>query len=287
MNQTSTLRENLLALAQQSEQRDWLTGLEDRKRTELEFHNRDRDSDLTKDLPNDTFELLHANKKYYSTTELSRNYVESWLTREVKGKVFLDYACGNGQRAIEAAQKGAALSVGLDISDVSVRNARAAAEKAGVADRCIFLQGDCENTGIPDGTFDVAICTGMLHHLDLSFAFPELRRVLKPGGKVMAVEALDYNPFIKAYRWWTPTMRTEWEKNHILSLKDVTFARRFFAVEEIRYWHFLSIFCAYLPAESLLRVAALKMSNWMDRVVAKIPLLRLMAWQFTFVMVKR
>ena len=44
-------------------------------------------------------------------------------------------------------------------------------------------------------------------------------------------------------------MRTEWEKAHILSLKDVRFARRFFTVGEVRFWHILSIL-AYFFARS-------------------------------------
>lgn len=50
--------------------------------------------------------------------------------------------------------------------------------------------------------------------------FDVLRRILKPNGVILAVEALDYNPMIKLYRIMTPEMRTEWEKAHILSYKD-------------------------------------------------------------------
>lgn len=42
-------------------------------------------------------------------------------------------------------------------------------------------------------------------------------------------------------------MRTEWEKNHILSLKDIEFAKRFFNIGEIRYWHVTSYVGAYFP----------------------------------------
>ena len=266
---------------------DWNSKLNERKRAELEFHNKDRDKALTASLPQDTFEMLHGNKKYYLTTDLSRQYVDEWLKRETLGKVFLDYACGNGVAAISAASSGAALAIGIDISDVSVRNARLDAEARGVKDRCAFIQGDCENTGLPDNSVDTILCSGMLHHLDLSYAFPELRRVLRPGGKILCVEALDYNPLIKAYRLLTPSMRTDWEKNHILSLKDLVFAKRFFDLGEVRYWHLFSIFAAYLNRwPSLLRGAAAA-GNLIDRVLMRIPLVRLMAWQFTFELVKR
>ena len=100
---------------------------------------------------------------------------------------------------------------------------------------------------LQDNSIDALVCCGMLHHLDLSFAFPELRRILKPGGKTLAIEALDYNPVIKFYRYLTPDMRTEWEKAHILSLKDVRFASRFFKVNRKDYWHVVGYAAGKFP----------------------------------------
>lgn len=153
----------------------WMSMLDERKRKELEFHDRDRDRRAIADLDSDTYAKFYGNKKYYAATEDSKHYVEGWIRSLAPGRVFLDYACGNGENAIRAARSGAALSIGLDISRVSVTNARADAAAAGVADRCLFVQADAENTMLPDRSVDLAICSGMLHHLDLSYAFPELR----------------------------------------------------------------------------------------------------------------
>ena len=264
----------------------WYDSLNGRKKDELEFHNKDRDKDIVKALPQDTYEMLHGNKKYYKTTEISNKYVRNWIETEAKGKVFLDYACGNGSNALRAAKAGASLSIGIDISDVSIENATGEA-KAQNLTKAIFLQGDCENTGLPNDSVDTIICSGMLHHLDLSYAFPELRRILKPGGKILAVEALDYNPIIKLYRTITPSMRTDWEKKHILSLKDITFAKRFFNVQNINYWHITSYFCAFVHKQKTLSSILLKMTNAMDSILTKIPLIQLLSWQFTFELVKK
>jgi SAM-dependent methyltransferase len=144
-----------------------------------------------------------------------------------------------------------------------------------------FVQADAENTRLPDNSFDVILCSGMLHHLDLSFAFPELRRILAPGGKILAVEALDYNPMIKLYRRLTPEMRTEWEAAHILRLSDVEFARRFFDVREMRFWHLTSIVAPHL------RFIPRSVFNAIDVTLEHIPGVRLMAWIFTFVLEKK
>ncbi|MEW5818345.1 MAG: class I SAM-dependent methyltransferase [Spirochaetota bacterium] len=259
---------------------EWLSELDERKLQELEFHNQDRDQNIVSNLPSDTYEKLHGNKKFYRTVKLSTDYVDTWIKQNSPGKIFLDYACGNGVNAIKAARAGADLSVGLDISDVSIRNACLSAEENGVSGITYFIQGDCENTGLPVECVDVIICSGMLHHLDLNYAFPELKRILKPGGVILAVEACDYNPFIKLYRNLTPQMRTEWEKSHILSYKDIAFASKFFKIKEIRHWHLFSILGVFVPV-------ALPLLNAIDSFVLRIPLIKMMSWMFTFELHKK
>ena len=258
---------------------EWLNSLNERKKKELEFHNRDRDRQKIATLEQDTFDKFYGNKKFYSTVKQSKDYTENWIRKNAIGKIFLDYACGDGGNAMKAAQAGASLSIGFDISDVSVKNARLDAEKKGLRNT-YFFQADAENTKIPDGSIDTIICSGMLHHLDLSYAFPELRRILAPGGRILAAEALDYNPAIKLYRKLTPDMRTEWEKAHILSLKDLNFASRFFDIGEVKYWHITSYAGAYFPS-------LLSLFNAIDNLLVKIPGVRLMSWIFTFELLKK
>jgi ubiquinone/menaquinone biosynthesis C-methylase UbiE len=271
------LRAKLESINRISDQ-EWMESLNERKRLELEFHDRDRDRkkiDELKEQDKDTFERVYGNRKYYDATSDSKAYVDNWIAKHAPDKVFLDYACGNGDGAIKAAQAGAALAIGLDISAVSVNNARADAAAAGVSENTMFIQADAENTKLPDASIDYVLCRGMLHHLDLSCAFPELRRIMAKDAKLLAVEALDYNPLIKLYRKLTPAMRTEWEKAHILSLKDLRFARRFFDIGDVKYWHITSIAGPHLrPLMPVL--------FGLDRVLTSIPLIRLMAWIFTF-----
>lgn len=278
--ENKTLIEKIDEIDKISDQQ-WKASLIGRKLKELEFHDRDRDqSRVDKVKSNDTYEKFYGNKKYYAVTKRSNQFVKDWIAKESKDKVFLDYACGNGSNAIFAAQNGAALSLGFDISGVSIENAKinAASEGGG---NIRFFQADAENTKLPNNCIDATVCSGMLHHLDLSYAFPELRRILKPGGKVLAVEALDYNPLIKIYRFLTPDMRTEWEKAHILDLSDVKFASRFFDVQDIIYWHVVGYASGKFPQ-------LYRFLDWFDAIVLeKIPYVQRMAWIFTFVLQKR
>lgn len=284
-NEVFELREGLIKRASLRRGPDWMAGLSARKIRELEFHNLDRAS--PRSISPDEEDQKYANRKYYATTGRSRDYVLQWLKKKVPGKVFLDYACGNGDQVILAARFGAALAIGIDLSDVSLENATRSAAEAGVPDRCVFIQGDCEKTGLPDECVDVVLCCGMLHHLDLSYAFPELRRILKSGGRVLCIEALGYNPIINLYRRWTPSMRTEWETSHILCLEDLKFARRFFDVGEVRYWHLFVILGAFFSKNERMFSSVLAILEKVDSVLLRIPGVGLMSWQFTFELFKR
>ena len=264
---------------------EWQLSLNERKKSELEFHDKDRDSSFVEQAKsNDTFEQFYGNKKYYKVIKRSQTYQSNWIANESKGKIFLDYACGYGGYAVQACKSGASLSLGFDLSKVSIDSAILNAhdqgllidEKNGIS----FFQADAEDTRLPDASIDRILCSGMLHHVDLSYALPEMRRILKPGGKILAVEALDYNPAIKLYRMLTPDMRTEWEKAHILSLKDLKFASRFFEIENIKFWHVLGYISGKIPF-------LFPFLDKLDLILEKIPYIQRMAWIFTFELVKK
>ena len=282
--QTNELRATLARLAGHSSS-EFAGKLEERKRQERQWANFSRDK-LHSPEAGATEEQRRGNAKWYSTTRLSLDYRDAWLAGKVPGKVFLDYACGNGLETIKAARLGAALSIGIDVSNVSVANAAETAARAGLSDQCVFLEGDCEATGLPDASVDVVLCSYMLHHLDLNYAYPELFRILKPGGCVLACEALNYNPFIKLYRAVTPQMRTEWEKHHILSLKDVRKAKTFFNVASIHYWHLSSVLGAFARGVPRVFGAVMPILNAADRILLSVPGLQRMAWQFSFELLK-
>lgn len=259
----------------------WLAAQEPRKQEEASFHDADRVGHK------DEVEVVTetGNRRWYQAVEPVRRHVREWVRRESPGHVVLDYACGNGWMALELAQANADLTVGIDISEISVRNATESAQRAGVGDRTRFLQRDCEATTFPENTFDRAMCSGMLHHLDLPRAYPELHRVLKPGGRVLCVEALDYNPAITLYRRMTPQYRTAWEAKHILSMREVRLAKKWFKVENVRFFLMAAPLATLLP-KGPLRDAGLGVGNALDAILTRVPLLQLWSWQFTFELVK-
>lgn len=252
---------------------EWINGLDPRKKEEADFHDYQHDHST---------EL--GNEKFYKTTSLSSDYFDKWLKLNVKDKVVLDYACGNGDIAYQSIKYGAKFISGIDISPGSIANCNVLFKEKNVAENDYrFFVGDCENTELPSDSFDVIICSGMLHHLNLDFAYPEMNRILKKGGKIIAVEALDYNPFIKLYRLFTPAMRTVWEKDHILSMKDIRKAKKLFKLEKISFFHITSFLAAFFNSNKYI----LKSLNFIDNILTKIPFVRLMSWQFIFELKKK
>ncbi|MGC2832267.1 MAG: class I SAM-dependent methyltransferase [Candidatus Acidiferrum sp.] len=264
---------------------EFLLLLDERKRQERQWANFSRDRENTQ-VAQRTNEQSRGNFKWYSTTQLSADFRNDWLAKHAPDKVVLDYACGEGGETLRAARMGASLAVGIDVSNVSIQNAAQAAANEDLSDRCSFIEGDCEDTGLPENSVDVILCCGMLHHLDLTRAYPEMHRILKPGGCVFAQEALNYNPLIKLYRQFTPEMRTKWEKEHILSLKDVRAAKKYFNVGEIRYWHLTSMFAAFARGVPSLFEAVSPVLNSVDNILLAIPGVQMLAWQFTFELIK-
>ncbi len=255
-----------------------MTVLEQRKAAEAEFHDRLRDPALGND--RELYNRLTSNKKWYSITRKSKGFAESYLRQHCRGARALDYACGDGYYSLLMAEAGAD-AVGIDISPVSVSNATKEAEQRGVSAK--FAVMDCENLEFPDDTFDLINVNGVLHHMDLSRAYPELARVLKPGGSVLCVEALAHNPVFQTYRRLTPHLRTEFETEHILRRRDILAARKYFNRTEWHFFHLVSLAAVPLR-DSRLFEPALSLLEKVDSALLSVSPIRWWAWQIGFVL---
>lgn len=113
------------------------------------------------------------------------------LARLSPGESVLDVGCGTGTLAIAARQRvGPAGEVwGVDPSPEMVARATRKAAKAGVDVR--FETGALEELPLRDGGVDVVLSSLMLHHLTDDGrvqGMGEIVRVLKPGGRFLAVD---------------------------------------------------------------------------------------------------
>ncbi|MGY1805099.1 methyltransferase domain-containing protein [Blastococcus sp. SYSU D00922] len=144
----------------------------------------------------DTYTHGHADSVLQShrwrTVENSAAYLAPVLR---PGLDLLDVGCGPGTITIDlAARVAPGRVVGIDVSADPLAEARAAAERAGVA--VTFEVGDVYALAADDDTFDVVHAHQVLQHLtDPVAALREMARVCRPGG-VIAVRDVDYGAFV-------------------------------------------------------------------------------------------
>lgn len=104
----------------------------------------------------------------------------------VSGERVLDVACGTGLIAFAAAEAVGPQGrvVGIDLADRMIDAARRRAMESEVSN-VTFARMDAEHLDLPDCSFDVALCAfGLMYMPDPEQAVCEMRRVLRPGGRL-------------------------------------------------------------------------------------------------------
>lgn len=95
------------------------------------------------------------------------------------GHRVLDVGCGTGRLAAALAERGARVW-GVDPSEEMLRQARSNA-----AGKASFKQAPAEALPFKDGWFQRTVLRLVVHLVDRPRAFPEIRRVLGPGGRIV------------------------------------------------------------------------------------------------------
>ncbi|HEY0266656.1 MAG TPA: class I SAM-dependent methyltransferase [Rhizomicrobium sp.] len=105
------------------------------------------------------------------------------FARIAPGETVLDVGTGTGVVAVTAARAGAAVT-GLDLTPELLAEARANARIAGLPG-IVWTEGDAERLPYADESFDVVLSQfGHMFAPRPEVAVAEMRRVLKPGGRI-------------------------------------------------------------------------------------------------------
>jgi demethylmenaquinone methyltransferase / 2-methoxy-6-polyprenyl-1,4-benzoquinol methylase len=132
------------------------------------------------------------------TVGLDRRWRRITVEQVVRsGDRVLDACCGTGDLALEARRHGGEVT-GLDFSERMLERAR---RKSAEIE---WVQGDALAAPFADGSFDAAtVGFGVRNVDDLEACLRELRRVLRPGGRLGILEiTAPRGPLAPFYRVW-------------------------------------------------------------------------------------
>jgi len=192
------------------------------------------------------------------------------LAGDLRGRRVLELGCGSGDYSVMLARRGA-LVWASDISREALRITARRADVNGVGASIVPVRASAEALPFADGSFDGVFGFGVLHHIDVARAAPEIRRLLRPGGRAIFREPLGENPLLEWARAHLPYRDKNRSPNEApLTYDDIHTLGRHFARTEVREMYLLSMLARAIGSES--RWTALwRLDEWL---MARIPAAR-------------
>ncbi len=244
---------------------------------ELEFQRHHAEAqDIVCATPANVIERYRS-LRYAGIIQKDFMYRQLGVGHDLPGKRLLDFGCGTGQTSTQLATLGAFV-VGIDISPELIELARRRAELDGVTDRVQFQNVDLLQA--PPDSFDLILCSAVLHHVDCSVVLPILRNYLKPGGKIVIGEPIATSPLLRKIRNWLPVSRDASPDERQLDAAEIAVIAGVFDRPELSYFNLTSRLIRFVPrafdlenAPPASRGAVLFMMT-LDRWLSRLPFLR-------------
>lgn len=126
----------------------------------------------------------HVGPRFFS--HFGRRLVE--LARIPSGAHVLDVATGRGAALFPAAKSVGTQGyvIGIDLSEGMVQETAKELARLGISSNVEVRQMDAEHLQFPDESFDYVLCAfGIFFFPQLDRAMSEIRRVMKPNGKIV------------------------------------------------------------------------------------------------------
>jgi ubiquinone/menaquinone biosynthesis C-methylase UbiE len=137
------------------------------------------------------------------------------------GEVVVDVGCGRGELLVEAMRLGASRAIGVEYAPAAVELARETIAVAGISDTSV-VRADARALPLEDASADLVTMIDVVEHLtgrELAAALREVRRVLRPGGRIFVhtmpnalIFRVTYRLLRVGHRGWPADPRTRHEQ---------------------------------------------------------------------------
>lgn len=210
-------------------------------------------------------------------------YAESFLSKQVENLNILDCCCGTGVFSIEPSLNGA-LVFGFDISEQSIKFAKQRADNFGVSHKTNFIAMDVFDMNYDDDFFDIALIYGSLSLMNTEDAIKNIKKVLKPQGKLIVIDSLGYNPFFnwnrkKSIGRWTNQNANEYKT---FKYRDLKILKNNFSSVHYKTYN-LTVLFIYFLNKVLKKSFSDKYFNLIDKYFLQIPILKWLAFKIILV----
>jgi SAM-dependent methyltransferase len=159
---------------------------------------------------------------------------------DLGGVRMLEIGAGSGQDSVVFARRGARVVV-TDLSPEAVQLAKQRFRANGVTVEQTAAMS-AEAIAFPSESFDRVYGRGILHHINLEAAAPEIGRILGPEGRAVFVEPLSENPLLEVAREHLPYRHKTRPKGHQgLRYASLRAARRHFSKTSVREFYLTSM----------------------------------------------
>jgi cyclopropane fatty-acyl-phospholipid synthase-like methyltransferase len=166
--------------------------------------------------------IWDENTKNLAEAVLNSNYRLMVLGGIKPTDMVLDAGCGIGGSSVYLAKNLGCNVRGITLSEKQVKTATELAAKKGVGDKVQFSQQDYTKTNFADNTFDIAWCIeSMETATDKTLFFNEMRRILKPGGKILVADIFKPQGYDMSKEKDMQVMLNGWAMSDILSIDEL------------------------------------------------------------------
>jgi len=224
--------------------------------------------------------------RFYAINEASWTFYRDLLLKEAalaqkRGEPrILEYGSGVGAYSSLALAGAGYPSIGIDISEESVRASAERAAREFPSVPVEYRAMNAEALEFEDDSFDLVCGNGIIHHLLPERAWAEISRVLRPDGVAVFSEPLGHNPLINLYRGMTPEQRTADERP--LKVTDLERTRSYFTDLDTWYFH-LFVLAATPLRDTRLFDPTRRTLDRLDRALFNsVPATRKLAWLAVF-----